>query len=226
MQLLKIVVCILSCASIVACSTDGGESAGADGPTEPELRTALLDLAERDQEARFAMVEAMRSAEPGPDGAIRFDELGTELIKAVQAIDAESAAFLNEMIDEHGWPTFDMVGTDGAHAAWLLAQHADEDRELQAEVLELMEPLVEQGQAEPSKFAMLTDRVLRGRGEPQVYGTQFTSDENGVQRPQPTIDWANINTRRASVGLGTIEEYAELMRETYGGEVSTEPLPE
>ena len=31
---------------------------------------------------------------------------------------------LNEIMDEYGWPTAELVGEEAAHAAWLIAQHA------------------------------------------------------------------------------------------------------
>ncbi len=70
-----------------------------------------------------------------------------------------STAFLRELIDTNGWPARDQVGTEAAHAAWLLAQHADAAPDLQAQVLELMEPLVVAGQADGGDLAYLTDRV-------------------------------------------------------------------
>ena len=36
---------------------------------------------------------------------------------------------LKEVVEEHGWPTHDLVGEDAASAAWLVAQHADFDVE-------------------------------------------------------------------------------------------------
>ncbi len=194
-------------------------------PTHPELRQALLDLRERDQAARKAMVELISKQEPQPGGGFTVSGNDAKILRAVREIDAESTAFLKATIADHGWPTFAMVGQDGASAAWILAQHADADPDFQAKVLELMKPLVDQGQAHPHDFALLTDRVLRAKGEPQLYATQFTADDNGVQRPAPTRDWDTIDQRRASVGLPTMAEYAESMRETYGGEVSTEPMP-
>ena len=194
-------------------------------PTHPDLRAALLDLRERDQAARGAMIELLQRSPQRNGGQFQIRDEDKPIMAAVGEIDAESTAYLQGMIAEHGWPTFDMVGEDGASAAWILAQHADRTPELQARVLELMEPLVEADQAHGHEFALLTDRVRNGRGEPQIYGTQFTYDEDGVQRPGPTIDWETVDERRAKVGLPPIAEYAEIIRETYGGEVSAEPMP-
>lgn len=190
-----------------------------------QLRARLLDLKERDQEARAAVVAAMQIATRGEDGSIRFDGDGAEAMRAMNEIDAESSDFLEAMIETHGWPTIDMVGEDGAHAAWLLAQHADARPELQQRVLGLMEPLVAQEQASGKDFALLTDRVLSAQGKPQVYGTQFTSDEDGVFRPKATIDWDRVDERRAEVGLVPMAFYADVMRESYQQEVRLIPLP-
>ena len=86
-----------------------------------------------------------------------------------------------------------------------------------------MEPLVAAGQAQPSDFAYLTDRVRTGRGEPQRYGTQFATGLDGVMRPAELEDPARVDQLRASVGLPPLAEYAEQLREAYGGEVSAEP---
>jgi hypothetical protein len=68
------------------------------------LRAELLRRVETDQVARKALDgEAMRDA------------------------DGENLPWLKGVIAAHGWPGASLVGTDGAHAAWLLAQHADAD---------------------------------------------------------------------------------------------------
>ena len=66
-----------------------------------------------------------------------------------------------------------MVGGDGEHAAWLLAQHADSDPEFQRICLDLVTQAVACGEALPTELAYLTDRVLLAEGKPQEYGTQF-----------------------------------------------------
>jgi hypothetical protein len=38
---------------------------------------------------------------------------------------------LREIVDGHGWPTCDVVGEEANRAAWVIAQHADQDVEYQ-----------------------------------------------------------------------------------------------
>jgi hypothetical protein len=206
----------------------GRAPAAAAAPTrsseDEALRAALLDLKQRDQAARAAMIELMQSATPNEGGGFQISTEDYKIMQAVQEIDAESTAFLKSMVAERGWPTISEIGEEGAGAAWLLVQHADTDPVFQEQVLGLMEPLVDAGEAKGAHFALLTDRVLLAKGEKQVYATQFeTSPDGKVMRPRATVDWENVETRRAAVGLPTLEVYAESMLETYGGTVELVP---
>jgi len=107
-----------------------------------------------------------------------------------------------------GWPGRTLVGEDGAHAAWLLAQHAAPQR--QQEFLELLRAAVEAGEASVTDQAYLEDRVRVHEGQAQRYGTQFIHDEQAL-RPQPIEDPENLDQRRAEVGLGPFAEYEALM---------------
>ncbi|OLF15040.1 hypothetical protein BU204_24335 [Actinophytocola xanthii] len=115
---------------------------------------------------------------------------------------------LREIIARYGWPTFRLVGRNGATAAWVIAQHSDHDPGFQQRALTLMRAAARVGQADRIELAYLTDRVAVNHGRPQVYGTQVTciDDELG---PAPLIDPENVDQRRASVGLGPLQEYLD-----------------
>lgn len=80
--------------------------------------------------------------------------------------------------------------------------------------LGLLEAAVEAGEAEAKDLAYLFDRVRVAEGQPQRYGTQFTIT-NGQLEPAPLEDPANVDERRASVGLMPLAEYVELTRKMY-----------
>ena len=191
-------VAVLAAASVtlLACSGDddgGGREAdastdagGGDGSeiTEPEVRDELLAMMETDQAERTG--EAVGSV----------------------ATDRERADRLAEIVDEHGWPTFDMVGVEGSTAAWVIAQHADFDVDYQREMLELMTAAVEDDGADPSELAYLVDRVAVNSGEPQTYGTQVRCvPEGGVAPATPLVDEAGVDALRAEVGLDPLADY-------------------
>ena len=193
----------------------------ADEPDPARLETVraeLIDLAERDRKAREAMVGAW---ELDGEGGFKIDP---EIWAQVEAIDAESLAYLTALVEEMGWPTIAMVGEDGSGAAWLLVQHAMGDLEFMAHVLQLMEPMLANGQVSPKHYALLKDRVLLAQGEPQIYGTQFQDDGTGVLRPQATEDWEGVEARRLAMGLAPLADYAESIKERYGQPYELTPL--
>lgn len=190
------------------------------------LRAMLLDQYKRDQELRTKYSETFTHTPHHSDKGYETPENGKELLEDLWTIDQESIELLKSMIDKFGWPSYDMIGKEASDAAWLLAQHADAQPDLQQRILKLMKPLVEQSQADSKLFAMLTDRVLMNKNEPQIFGTQFIMDNNGILRPVPVEDFEHIDERRASVGLGTIKEYAAYMASLDGAKADSIPLDE
>ena len=149
------------------------------------LRAELLRRVEKDQAARKSLDEdAMREA------------------------DGENLPWLKEVVAAHGWPGTSLVGTDGAHAAWLLAQHADADPAFQRRCLGLLGAAVEAGEASLLEYAYLTDRVLLAEGRSQVYGTQVTRS-GGAYVPRDLRDPELVDERRAAAGLEPLAEYLE-----------------
>jgi hypothetical protein len=76
--------------------------------------------------------------------------------------------------------------------------------------LELLRAAVAAGEASATDLAYLEDRVRIFAGRPQLYGTQFLHDDQGL-RPEPIEDPEHLDQRRASVGLGPFAEYEARM---------------
>ena len=95
--------------------------------------------------------------------------------------DGENTQWLKQIVEQRGWPTKSMVGSDGANAAWLLVQHADADIKFQRKCLDLMAALPK-NEVSQTDFAYLTDRVLLAEGKNQLYGTQFDLVDGKLHR--------------------------------------------
>ncbi len=93
-----------------------------------------------------------------------------------------------------------------------------------------MTPLVAEGEAAAANFALLTDRVLVARGEPQRYGTQYRSVTiDGVIHfgpSTPIVDPDGLDQRRSALELPPHEEYARKLRDVLGVPEDAPPPPE
>jgi len=121
-------------------------------------------------------------------------------------VDADNTSWLKTVIEEVGWPGYALVGEEAAHAAWLLAQHADQEPEFQRGCLQLMESAVAHSDVSASDLAYLTDRVLVNGGRPQRFGTQLTA-RDGAFVAQRLEDAASVDSLRAAVGLEPLEAH-------------------
>jgi len=193
------------------------------------LLGALFACADDDDDgaASVASVPVAASTTVAEVGSVANPELRAELLAMMEEDQAEQSgqvttnnyedrtARLAEILDEHGWPGFDLVGEDGSTAAWVIAQHADTYVELQEQALELLRTAAADGQASPGDLAYLEDRVAVKHGEDQLYGTQITCDAgSGPPVPQtPIADEENVDARRAEAGLPPLAEYIQEMQE-------------
>jgi hypothetical protein len=78
----------------------------------------------------------------------------------------------------------------------------------------MLERAYHMGEATGQQVALLTDRVATGRGTPQVYGTQVAVVA-GHAVLEPIRDSANVDARRATVGLPPLREYLHMIDSAY-----------
>ena len=141
----------------------------------------------------------------------RDDALRAELVAmAARPADPRHADRLWAILDDYEtWPGLRLVGEDGERAAWLIVQLGDAD--LQRRALPHLEAAVDHGDAHPSHFACLLDRVRMSEGRPQVYGSQFVVHDDATLSPWPIDDPAQVDQRRFGVGLPPLAAQARDM---------------
>ncbi|MGH8966609.1 MAG: DUF6624 domain-containing protein [Actinomycetes bacterium] len=150
-----------------------------------------MDCAERDQAARAAHAEA---------AAAQHDEhlgWGAPTVDRIVDVDEANDALLWPLVTQYGWLGSHLVGADGAHACWLLAQHAP--RHHRATYLQFMIEAVAGGNASATDLAYLHDRVSVDRYRPQAFGTQYLAVFSNPPRLWPIENGVNI--RRAAARL-------------------------
>ncbi|MFJ5590462.1 DUF6624 domain-containing protein [Streptomyces noursei] len=171
-------------------STDHGDGPGRPAPELVAVATELVAMAAADQQAA-----------PRANAADFADQL------AWRRLTARHADRLTEIVDAHGWPTADRFGADAARGAWLIAQHADRQLEVQRRAVHLLERAVADGLASPRDLAFLMDRTLVNEGREQIYGTQIAGVRDGSPVPWPCREPERMDQLRAEVGIPPFDEY-------------------
>ena len=153
------------------------------------LRQELIQMMELDQRTLHGKA------------ALDFDNLRVKQANRVQQI-----------VTEFGWPTPDMVGTDASQAAWIVVQHADNDKEFQYRMLKIMRPLALEGKINPANYAYLYDRTH----SPQLYGTQGKCEGTDFI-PFPIQDIEDIDSRRREMKMTLAQAYWDMASERMCG---------
>ncbi|WP_201977402.1 DUF6624 domain-containing protein [Hymenobacter rubidus] len=168
----------------------------------PALSKTLDSLAEVDQRPMQLM---MRGQLP--------DSTRTRLIASQHVNFARHQPVLEAIVKQVGFPGFKQVGETSSKNFWLLVQHADAHPAFQQQVLKLMLPEVQRKNASGRNYAYLTDRVALNSGQPQTYGTQVEYKADGQPTPRNLLDPANVDKRRAAIGMEPLEAYLAKIRE-------------
>jgi hypothetical protein len=141
------------------------------------------------------MTDEDRRCQPGALG----EDYEAQL--AYRRVTTGNADRLSQIMDEHGWPGISLVGAEAARRAWLIAQHADRQLDVQRRALRLMEQAVAAGEADRSQLAFLRDRVLVNEGRKQIYGTQIAGVKAGAPIPWPCEEPDRVDQLRADIGI-------------------------
>lgn len=166
--------------------------AGAQEPTRPGLARRI---------------DSIWAAAHAPDAPPRLAALSTYQVRN---------AALRGILEREGYPGLQEVGAGACEHFWNLLQAADGDPALQRRALALLKEQVARQNAPGRHLAWLQDRVLINSGQPQRYGTQIrlNADSSSFE-PRPVEDPTQLDTRRATLGLGPIAGYIELMNRRY-----------
>ncbi|ROQ70250.1 hypothetical protein EDD93_4763 [Streptomyces sp. 840.1] len=165
-------------------------------PQLPDLTRELIDRATK---------AAMRRA-----GRVR-NHLDAVRLGQGRHADHADTKVLRRILTEHGWPGHRLVGPEGAHAAWSLALHADDEPDFQRAATTLLQRAVQAHDARIQHWAHLYDRTLINSGRRQEHGTQLLLNPEGVTLC-PLRAPESLDERRATVGLTSIAAALERAR--------------
>jgi len=173
------------------------------------LRDELLEMVRRDEVVR---------AELAASG-----ELFGGYEPRMARVHERNATRLGRIMESVGWPGTDLVGREGAEAAWIVLQHAIGEPDLLRQALPLLQAAAREGRASPRHAAMLEDRIRFFEGRPQRYGTQFDWDADGNLSPGDVEDRERLEDRRRAVGLPPLAEQMDEARSRASAEGDRPP---
>jgi hypothetical protein len=173
------------------------------GALNVPLQKELQSMARADQTVRNEITR------------IGWENAPFELLEKMRSVDNKNTARLKAIVKKHSWVTEKSAGKDGVNAAFLIVQHSP-DYAFQEEMLPLIKRSYSNGEGiSGQELALLTDRVLVHQDKQQMYGTQLNI-ENGELVFDPIYDIDNVDSRRAEVGLPSLEEYRKVVSKAYG----------
>ena len=179
-------------------------------PTNEPLRRDLLEMARLDRTTRAEL-------------AASGDLFNGGYEPRMARVHERNAQRLRRVIESVGWPGTDLVGPDGAEAAWLILQHAIADPDLIRRASPLLEAAARGGGANPVHAAMLEDRIRFFEGRPQRYGTQLDWDAAGSLSPGEVEEPQRLAERRLAVGLPPLAEQVQEARRRAASEGEQPP---
>lgn len=164
-----------------------------------QVATALREIYDKDQSLRMQLKDIE-------------EEYGYQSLEVKQhwqkinKTDSLNLVEVKMILDKRGWLGPEEVSEKGSAALFLVIQHSD--LKTQLEYLPMIRKAAIRGDVNRQELALLEDRVALRRGKKQIYGSQIHRDqETGTHYIAPLLNPETVNARRATVGLGPIEEY-------------------
>ena len=159
-----------------------------------EVRKELIDkILPLDQDPRNAIIKLWQEA---PEDTIRQKELVAEILHN----DSVNLARVIEILEN-----YELDFGEENEIIWAVIQHGG--IEVQQKYIQKFEKAANLGKIKGELVAMMQDRIRCSLGLPQIYGTQGNMDSNGNFVPAAIEDSANVDVRRAELGMEPLQDY-------------------
>lgn len=215
--------CKTACFLIIACLLSSNFATSQEpnktGPSSDKLNTPVSEKTiDSEIELNQALIDELEKMASLDQVAAGIPQGQHKSLSDAQWRDFKKKIFetnqkrLEEIFEKYGFVGYDLAGVDGSNHFWLMTQHCDHVPEFQIRVLDKMKIEVDAGNADPSRYAMLVDRVNLNTGKQQIYGTQVGYDTDKCQAFAKNLADADaVNELRSAVGLQSLEDYLDSM---------------
>jgi len=166
------------------------------------ITKAMLEMRQKEQDLQAKIDQA--SDQFGDEQAL------FELDEQQQKMHLEHMDKLDGMISSTGWVSSEKYGKTASEQAISIIKNAPAER--LGPYLDMLLKAAQTGDANPADVAYVHDKLLMHRGKKQLYGTQIAFNEKkGINDVYPIQDEANVDERRAKVGLGPLADALKKM---------------
>lgn len=163
-----------------------------------ELLPILDSIYKSDQYFRMQLIDLSKNKADKN----QFDSV----LAIMKEADKSNLLKVNNIISQHGWLGPQEVGINGSQALFLVIQHAD--LLTQQKYIPIIREAEKKGKILSSNLAILEDRIAVREGKKQIYGSQgFTDKATGKHYIYPIIDIDNLDKRRHSMGMPSMNKY-------------------
>jgi hypothetical protein len=135
-------------------------------------------------------------------------ELLTKHRDEIRYLDSVNIKKIIPIIERYGILSPKEIGLKGSSAIFMTLQHAS--LSVQTKYLPLIEESFKNKKITAGQYAMYVDRVALHNGKMQLYGTQVRVHSKGDGELEPVFDVDNLDKRRDSIGIGSIEKYLKI----------------
>lgn len=162
-----------------------------------DIRAELKEILKLDQEPRNRIVTAWQGH---PQDTILHQQIGREIWHN----DSINLIRVCDILEN-----YNLDFGEENEVLWAVIQHSS--LELQQKYLPKFIEAAHKGKIRGELIAVMQDRIACWSGKLQLYGSQGNIDENGVFVPAPIFEPENVDERRASMGMCTLQEYINIM---------------
>lgn len=190
---------------LVVLFTFSYNNAAASHPTIQRINRQLSKVYQRDQSSRQTLLTAQKSGNQ------------QQILKAVMAMqkgDEKNQKVVFNLLDKHGW--LDGLSDVANSAIWLVIQHSDASSI--ERYISIVQSVADRGDISIKDLKTMEDRLLVYNKKPQQYGTQTKQIGQKIFF-YPIADFSTIDSRRASIGFSSLNDYIEQLKEHTGKEV-------
>jgi hypothetical protein len=132
-----------------------------------------------------------------------------EYYKSEMQVDTNQFNSLVDLIKEHGWLNFNLIGSGMNNVELIMWHNRDKYNQTQnwKYLIEVIKKQIEIGEYDQRVIATYEDWIYYKKNKMQLYGT-LVMYSNGKTVYQPIYDIKNVDKRRKGMGLGDLKTNA------------------